>query len=169
MRPPLSTKVNNLPVNLTVGCLLVQPGRSANLGAQAQGTVPPGYHQGPGVAQKNLARKIGAQTAVLQAPDGDTAGKKRAFPPARLTQLVGTTATVALSIGIARAAVLTAYGSELSPMTIQISHAGRLSFSSSRSAHLKSAGTHHVILASIIITDLAAGNKSAQPFARVGG
>ena len=117
--------------------MLVQPGRGADLDAQPQGTVPLGHDQGPGVAQKNLARKVGAQTAMLQAADGYTAGKDGAFPLAGLAQLVGTTATVAIPIGIARATILAAYGSELSPVTIQISHAGRLPFSSPRSVHLK--------------------------------
>jgi hypothetical protein len=84
---------------------VVQPGGGSNLSTVAQRLVESSDIQGRGVTHEQLAGKIDAQAAVLQAPLHDATVKEDTSPLSRASQLVATPAAPALLIGPAGTAV----------------------------------------------------------------
>jgi hypothetical protein len=103
--------------------LLVQPGDGADFGPAAEGVIALCNVQGWGVADEQLAGKIGAQATMFQALLDDATLEQGAFTLARLPQLVATAATGAILKRIARSTKAATHGCLLAPLTITVAHA----------------------------------------------
>ena len=109
-------------VNRRQTVLLVQPGICANLGPAVKRSVETGNVQRRRMTDEHLARKVYAQTTVLQTPLHDATLKQGALTSASLTQLVATATTRPTQIGIALAAVPTTDGCHLAPQAFTVTH-----------------------------------------------